>query len=300
MENLNGSVNKDCRNGRRTNSHPAQVTLPWLDLRVFYVRVSQCVIDDSTPEFLTLNHMPINRDTLLEVKGVRANTCSNPVSALLRRDRLDKRSEEATFVSTDVIKMTGSTKFEVVVEGVAVLSGVIDLCRTNGNGAIKEPQGHRHGWSMRCESDLVPGNCFLKGSRSCGSPTIDVYVTGTFLGNPIILTNTFQLSSSRNQSRNGSMPEYNMNESRRHHGTSLDPIPQETEDSEHKDENEEYTGNNMHLFPDYPEGDLSWFNAGVRVGVGIGLSVCLGIGIGLGLLVRTYQGTASNFRRQLF
>lgn len=47
------------------------------------------------------------------------------------------------------------------------------------------------------------------------------------------------------------------------------------------------------------DGELSWFNAGVRVGVGIGLSICLGVGIGVGLLVRTYQGTTRNFRRRL-
>lgn len=47
------------------------------------------------------------------------------------------------------------------------------------------------------------------------------------------------------------------------------------------------------------DGELSWFNAGVRVGVGIGMSVCLGIGIGVGLLVRTYQGTTRNFTRRL-
>lgn len=47
------------------------------------------------------------------------------------------------------------------------------------------------------------------------------------------------------------------------------------------------------------DGELSWFNAGVRVGVGIGLGVCVGVGIGVGLLVRTYQGTTRNFRRRL-
>lgn len=47
------------------------------------------------------------------------------------------------------------------------------------------------------------------------------------------------------------------------------------------------------------DGELTWFNAGVRVGVAIGLSVCLGVGIGVGLLVRTYQGATCNFRRRL-
>lgn len=50
---------------------------------------------------------------------------------------------------------------------------------------------------------------------------------------------------------------------------------------------------------DGEDGELSWFNAGVRVGVGIGLSICVGVGIGVGLLVRTYQGTTHNFRRRL-
>ena len=47
------------------------------------------------------------------------------------------------------------------------------------------------------------------------------------------------------------------------------------------------------------DGELSWFNAGVRVGVGIGLGVCVGVGIGVGLLIRTYQATTRNFRRRL-
>lgn len=46
------------------------------------------------------------------------------------------------------------------------------------------------------------------------------------------------------------------------------------------------------------DGQLTWFNAGVRVGVGIGLGMCLGIGIGVGLLMRSYQATTSNFRRR--
>lgn len=48
------------------------------------------------------------------------------------------------------------------------------------------------------------------------------------------------------------------------------------------------------------DGQLTWFNAGVRVGVGIGLGMCLGIGIGVGLLMRSYQATTRNFRRRFF
>lgn len=66
---------------------------------------------------------------------------------------------------------------------------------------------------------------------------------------------------------------------------------------EDEDYNSVYPGT---AYADGEDGELSWFNAGVRVGVGIGLSVCLGIGIGVGLLVKTYQGTTSHFRRRLF
>lgn len=48
------------------------------------------------------------------------------------------------------------------------------------------------------------------------------------------------------------------------------------------------------------DGQLSWFNAGVRVGVGIGLGVCVGVGIGVGLLMRSYQATTRNLKRRFF
>uniref|UniRef100_A0A453RYR8 Uncharacterized protein n=1 Tax=Aegilops tauschii subsp. strangulata TaxID=200361 RepID=A0A453RYR8_AEGTS len=41
-------------------------------------------------------------------------------------------------------------------------------------------------------------------------------------------------------------------------------------------------------YSDDDDGQLTWFNAGVRVGVGIGLGVCVGVGIGVGLLMSSY------------
>ena len=74
------------------------------------------------------------------------------------------------------------------------------------------------------------------------------------------------------------------------------------ESPEYRRESEGYSGN---LYPateywEGEDGELSWFNAGVRVGVGIGLSICVGIGLGVGLLVKTYQGTTRTFRRRFF
>ena len=46
------------------------------------------------------------------------------------------------------------------------------------------------------------------------------------------------------------------------------------------------------------DGELSWFNAGVRVGVGIGLGIFVGVGIGVSLLARSYQTTTRKFKRR--
>ena len=179
--------------------------LSWLDLRVFYVRVSECETDDSTPEFLTLNHVPLNPDTLLEVNGVRTGIYSDGASTLLRRDRRDKKSEEATFVSTDSIRLRGSVKFEVFHKDTLLLSGVLELC--DSNGYTGESRGSGQKWSMNCESVLTSGTGFLKAkqflSPDSASPAVEVYVAGSFLGSPIILTRTLQPSLRKKQKKKG-------------------------------------------------------------------------------------------------
>ncbi|WCJ33892.1 Erythronate-4-phosphate dehydrogenase family protein [Euphorbia peplus] len=287
----------------KRNISSQQVSLPWLDVKVFYVRVSKCEIDDSTPENLTVNHIPLHPDTLLEVNGTRISVNSDGPSILLRRDRLDKKSEETTFVSTDRVRVTGGMKFEVFDKDVLVLSGVIEPC--NSNGFSGESRNHGQKWGMNCESDISLGTSFLKGkqhtSPESASPIVEVYVAGSFSGNPIILTKTLQLSFRKKQRRKGmlnSIPEYE--DAGR---TNYEPSPtslQLSGYSNHKPDYEDY--NHLYSGREYLEGEdgeLSWFNAGVRVGVGIGLSVCLGVGIGAGLLVQAYQGTARNFRRRL-
>ncbi|CAK9142973.1 unnamed protein product [Ilex paraguariensis] len=309
MENSQEKANGNglAENGHIKRHSPHQpnmkVSLPWLDLRVFYVRVSKCEIDDSTPEHLTMEYIPLNRDTLLEVNGVRTSIYSDGVSTLLRRDRLDKKSEEVTFVSTDGIRMTGTVKFEVFYRDVCMLSGALELCTSNS--FTGELENHGQTWGMNCESDVIACSGFFKSKQHMGlessSPAIEVYVAGCFMGNPIILTKTLKLSFRRKQTRNGmlkAIPECEATEGQKNVPSELDL--QVADYATYKPENEEY--NPLYSGIEYLEsedGELSWFNAGVRVGVGIGLSMCLGVGIGVGLLVRTYQGTTRNFRRQL-
>ncbi|ONK74498.1 uncharacterized protein A4U43_C03F6990 [Asparagus officinalis] len=276
---------------------------PWFDLRVFYVRVSNCEVNESTPELLKVNHIPLTPDTILDVNGRRSSIYSDCVSSMLRRDRVDKDSEEATFVSTDSIRMTSSVRFEVFDRDELLLAGVLELC--NGNGFVGESKSHGKKWSMKCQS-VMSAASFLKGkqylSPEMNLPTIDVYVAGCFSGTPIILTKTLQLSfRKKNQKKAAldSIPENETTELRKE--VSSEDALQVSEYHDYRAENDvDIDYNSIYSREEYIEGEdgeLSWFNAGVRVGVGIGLGICLGIGIGVGVLVRTYQATTRNFKR---
>ncbi|KAE8716382.1 Erythronate-4-phosphate dehydrogenase family protein isoform 3 [Hibiscus syriacus] len=279
----------------------------WFDLRVFYVRLSNFRVDDSTPEYLTLNHTPLDPDTLLEVNGTRNNIYSDGVSLLLRRDRVDKKSKEATFVSTDSVRLTGSVKFSVVDRKDLILCGILEM--SGSNSFIGESKNHVKRWSMNCKSEITSGCCFLKdkhgSSPELSSPTIEVYVTGCFSGKPIILTKTLQLNHRKKHNRKGmldAIPEYESTDCLKDMPPLSGPDMQAAEYRSYKHENfEDYR--NIYWRGteciDGEDGELSWYNSGVRVGVGIGLGVSLGVGIGVGLLVRTYQTATRKFKRRL-
>ncbi|CAN1126903.1 Uncharacterized protein At1g01500 [Linum perenne] len=279
----------------------SRLSSPWLELRVFYVRISNFQVDDATPESLTINHIPLSPDTLVEVNGARSSIYSDGAPLLLRRDRVDKRFEEVTFVSTDSIRTTGSVKFEVFDKDDLILSGTMEM--SSGNGESKS-NGKR--WSMKCESEVTAGTNLLKGKPVTGPeiPTIEVFVTGSFSGAPVILTKTLRLCCRKKHNRKGkldSIPEDETTDSLKLESPQDDDL-QVAEYRNYKLEDEEDYGNmywRRTEFIDGEDGELSWFNAGVRVGVGIGLGICVGVGIGVGLLVRTYQSTTRNFKRQL-
>ncbi|XP_072972470.1 uncharacterized protein At1g01500-like [Typha angustifolia] len=274
---------------------------PMFDLRVFYVRVSNCEIDHLTPDHLTVHHIPLTPDTILEVNGRRSTIYSDFVSSCLRRDRVDKRSEEATFVSTDSIRMTGNVRFEVYDKDDLLLAGVLELSKRND--LTGETKNHSKKWGMRCQAVVQAGSGFLRGrlhmSTEMSLPKIEVYVAGCFAGTPIILSKALQLGFRRKHQMK----------------VMLDSIPETTELTKeeppedfsqyrcYKPENSDYVDCNSiysrHEYVEDDDGELSWFNAGVRVGVGIGLGVCLGVGIGVGLFVRTYQATTRTFKRRL-
>lgn len=308
MQNLNFVMEDELPGpGRNVIMHP--LYLPkmssWLDLKVFYVRVSNCKVDESSPDHLTLNHIPLTPDTVLEVNGRRSSIC---VSSLLRRDRVDKRSEEVTYVSTDSISITGSIIFEVCDRDDLLLSGVLEL--SDDNGVIGEQRSSSSKrWKMECHSLMSGGStCFLKDKLYMSSetilPTVEVYVAGCFSGIPIIMTKTLKLGIQKKQQRTvvlDSIPEYETAEHKKQVSPKYTSQSPDYEDLKpERDVDVDY--NSIYPRSEYAEweedGELSWFNAGVRVGVGLGLGICLGVGVGVGLLVRTYQTTTRTFKRR--
>lgn len=288
--------------GRMIIMHPLYLPKlsPWLDLKVFYIRICNCEVDESTSDHLTVNHIPLHPDTVLEVNGRRSSIYSDCVSSHLRRDRVDKKSEEATFVSTDNIRITGSVRFEVFDKEDLLLTGVLELCCDKS--ADGDSIGRQKKWSIKCESLMSNGVNFLRGKQyKCPElhlPTIEVYIAGCFSGSPIVLTKTVKLGMHK-----------------RNQKSVLDSIPEDDtvemkNDALQLSDFHDYSFDN-HSSTDYSslyarseyfedeDGDLSWFNAGVRVGVGISLGICLGVGVGVGLLIRSYHATSKNFKRLL-
>lgn len=207
--------------------HNSKLSSSWFDLRVFYVRISNFKVDESTPKFLTLNHIPLCPDTLLEVNGARTSMYSDGVSSHLRRDRVDKKSEEVTFVNTDSIRFTGSVKFEVFDKDDLILSGVLDM--SNSNGYVGESKNNAKRWSMNCESEITSGTGFFKGKQLNGTespaPSIEVYVAGSFSGTPIILTKTLQIAFRKKHNRKSTLdaiPEYETTEMPKDESAELD------------------------------------------------------------------------------
>ncbi|XP_060218538.1 uncharacterized protein At1g01500 [Lycium barbarum] len=248
----------------------------YLEIRLFYVRITSCAVN-AVPDHLILRHLRREIGVTLEINGSRIPP-SDTVTVTLRRDRVDKGSSEVTYVSTDNVRVSGPVEFEVYKEEKEGLKELLILCGNWDNNGT--------GWSMDCYN-----------AASFGS--IEVYVAGCCSGVPLILTKTIQVSPRRKLlSRHGM----------------LDAIPEDGNgyipqqelqitDSELDDfESEGKAGHGFYSEDMYlgEDGQLSWFNAGVRVGVGIGLGMCVGVGIGVGLLMSSYQATASNLRRRFF
>ncbi|KAJ4954037.1 hypothetical protein NE237_030869 [Protea cynaroides] len=300
----------------RLMNGPASSPASWFEIRLFYVRIAPCVVD-SVPSHLTLRQLRREIGVSLEINGSRI-PASETTSLTLRRDRLDKESSEVTYVSTDSVRVAGLLEFEVYEREELILCGSLERMESPwSNGSVgfdhhqpRTENDSKTGWSMDCctaASIATGSSAFFQPKLGVSSPSFEVYVAGCSSGFPLILTKTIHLSPRRKPPRHATLdaiPEdeetgkdqKSMNGIIRHRKLQIADMESDDYDSEGKT-GTRFFSEEMYIDDD---GQLSWFNAGVRVGVGIGLGMCLGIGIGVGLLMRSYQATTRNFKRRFF
>lgn len=298
---------------------PKKVQPAWFDVRVFYVRVVNCPLDN-TPDVLTMRYPPRDIGTSLEVNGGRISP-SEELKLTLRRDRLDRDSSEATYVSTDHFRASGTVSFEVHDKVHALLSGSFERSYERDakdyddkNGPIEKPVKLVADWKMDLTCVVTStASAFLKGRQEFSAagvfapPAMEVTVVGRYAGSPVTLSEIVQLIIRRKVKRKHTLHAIVEGDEGDSFPSDLLLAEQPQQGAgelglytEMKLENLYASDGSLNVYGEGEDGELSWFNAGVRVGVGLGLGMCLGVGIGVGLLVRTYQATTRTFRRNIF
>ncbi|KQK22733.1 uncharacterized protein At1g01500 [Brachypodium distachyon] len=287
----------------------------WLSLRVFYLRLSKCEVNESMLDSLTVTHAPLTADTVLLQQANGGSNNGHVVTCSLRRDRVDRASREATFVSTEAVRMSGSARFEVRAgEDERLLVGIMEMCDVADDGCCNGG-GRMKGWVMKCQVAATQrGSGFLTGNGGEG-PTIEVYVASLFRGAPVVFTTkAMQLRSRRKRRAPKKVFMEPIPECADCEQADQDTMETPPDDQKHGPEESEYYYRCYKPDPDYDGGlyvrsagmeegeedsELSWFTAGVRVGVGISMGICLGVGIGARLLARSYQLTSRSMRQRL-
>ncbi|CAL0308439.1 unnamed protein product [Lupinus luteus] len=281
----------------------------FLEIKLFYVRISPCLID-RLPDHLTLHHPHRQIGVSLQINGSRVPAASAAPPLTLRRDRVDRETSEVTYVSTDSVRVTGSLEFEVYEkEGLLFLCGSLERLEADYGNA-----GSTAGWEIECHvaagSVGSGSSAFFRPKLGVSAPSIEVYVAGCCSGVPVILSKTIQMSPRRRVPRHATLDAIPENEEmmmmEKEYKGMIGLIPhgklQDTGSEVDDYESDGKMGHGFYTHEMYAgeDGQLTWFNAGVRVGVGIGLGMCLGIGVGVGLLMRSYQTTTRNFKRRFF
>ncbi|KAE9615816.1 hypothetical protein Lal_00017785 [Lupinus albus] len=275
---------------------------PCLEIKLFYVRISHSLIH-RLPNHLTLSHPHRQIGVSLQINGSRFPAASDAPPLTLRRDRVDRDSSEVTYVSTDSVHVTGSIEFEVYEkEGLLFLCGSLEADYGNA--------GSTPGWEIECHVAAGSGSStFFRPKVGVSAPSIEVYIAGCCSGVPVILSKTIQMSPRRRMARHTTLDTIPENEEmmiQKEYKEMIRLIPhaklQDTGSEVDEYESDGKMGHGFYTREMYAgeDGQLTWFNAGVRVGVGIGLGMCLGIGVGVGLLMRSYQTTTRNFKRRFF
>jgi len=131
---------------------------------------------------------------------------------------VDTETAEATYVSTDNLRASGSVSFDVFNKDEALLSGTIEQQQQQSEepppppapgSAANAANSTNLEWEMECSCVVGQGGCaFLKGrndssypSMSLVHPVMEVCIVGRFSGMPVILSQTVQIVARRRVNR---------------------------------------------------------------------------------------------------
>jgi len=247
--------------GDDDKNDPTLVDIPAFENQACFVRTRGAGARESWPEVLAWR------------------TTDGERSFTLRRDKT------CCYVSTDFWKIRRKTSFEVCDGDDVWLTCVL----TPGDGA----------WTLECK---IAEAAEAKGAQPRWEMNIEVSLVGKFQDCPCFLQET--AVTTRRISRGKGL-------------SALKAIDEEGVCQEAADQNAAGKAEGLEV-PDFSErfietykslggtgtlsegesGDITWFNAGLRIGVGVGLGICLGAGLGAGILVRSYQVTANTLKKR--
>ncbi|KAF8401160.1 hypothetical protein HHK36_014464 [Tetracentron sinense] len=251
-----------------SHNKPYKISKETFEFKVIYMRI---VSSSDMQSCMSLIFPPRDLHTCLQINGMKIHP-NEKISRHLKRHRSDALMSESIYVNTDRIKFRGSfLPFQVhIQDSSSLVSGIL---RKMGDGLVDSKDDCS--WVMDCKEGEV---------RDIHGGLVDVYFAGRSLGIPVLLNGMVELKN---------------------RWKGLDCIPEgdetvcgNTKESGEKPITEfDVKNDDLEEYLVEEEGELSWFNAGVRVGMGLGLGMCLGVGVGLGLIIRTYRATSGAFRR---
>jgi len=234
----------------------------------------------------------------LEVNGVEIDL-DQEISVLLKQER------PGCFICMDSLKVFGEFHFEVLYETERLMHASLkpfesSKLKPSITSDVKNDFPFSFNWLLECwlcKYASCPGGCSDEIPWS-----VELNVVGQFDGKPIYLTETARADLRTKRPRRVSYKQQRSN---------LQVIAEHEKEEDQSRQEETSSGEEPPLWdpsvfdPDLFEqtyqrlggvgveevGQITWFNAGLRVGMGIGLGVCLGMGLGVGILTRTYQRT---------
>jgi len=280
----------------------------WFDIKVFYIKIDACGFDPA-PGSLTVHYAPRSSSTELEINGKRIRPSASAFLTL-RRNGIDENASVATYVSTDVTRTTGKVCFDVCVREETLICGTLER-----KGSVKYDdvtQLRQPSWTVDfcCALDY-PSKWSSTKPNINKFPSLELYIAGRAGSSAMVLTGTEQLIPRRKRVRHGVtldvIPEGNDYENSIFNSADHDRLENEETFMELDDTSiammcDAATERLIALFEPWEVqcfkcSQLSWLNAGLRLGVGFVLGACLGLGVGVVILfMRTYEARIRHLR----